>query len=306
MHSTKRHLRELEAITAGAIARPRLVVGPRIELAERKDPTRTEDRRCSGSHLFVRFAINQFPVTPPSTFIHFSMCSFSWKKGSIDGTLQGAKRGKRTRLETTMTTTTTDIASWIATLLPSSSLTRGFVNSSLAVLLTIVLELASYPHVQKLLALKGGRELYRSAIWTNVRNNLLLGPLTYYWTIEHVCSTQPPTGAPPLSIVDRIISVAGILIIEGALYYYLHKCFHEVKSLYWIHRYAIMTLAFWIQGKKRKEACFSPLSPQKFTQVSSQIQHSRVAQFRKCRIRGRICLCLHDSHCHWSRRNAGG
>jgi sterol desaturase/sphingolipid hydroxylase (fatty acid hydroxylase superfamily) len=131
--------------------------------------------------------------------------------------------------------TTTAIASWIATLLPSSSVTRGFVSSSLAVLLTIVLELASFPHVQQMLALKGGRELYRSAIWTNVRNNLLLGPLTYYLTIEHVCSSSSHHTAPP-TIMDRIVAVAGILIIEGALYYYVHKCFHEVKSLYWIHR----------------------------------------------------------------------
>jgi sterol desaturase/sphingolipid hydroxylase (fatty acid hydroxylase superfamily) len=131
-------------------------------------------------------------------------------------------------------TTTAAIASWISTLLPASSLTRGFISSSLAVLLTIVLELASFPHVEKMLDLKGGRELYRSAIWTNVRNNLLLGPLTYYLTIEHVCSSSAAT--PPPTILDRSFSVAGILIIEGALYYYLHKCFHEVKSLYWIHR----------------------------------------------------------------------
>jgi sterol desaturase/sphingolipid hydroxylase (fatty acid hydroxylase superfamily) len=150
-------------------------------------------------------------------------------------------RRKKESKETTMATTTT-IASWIT--IPSSSLTRGFVNSSLAVLLTIVLEVASFPHVQKLLALKGGHELYRSAIWTNVRNNLFLGPLTYYLTIEHVCSSPSDT-APSLTIMDRIISVAGILLIEGALYYYLHKCFHEVKSLYWIHRNAFITLAFY-------------------------------------------------------------
>ena len=122
--------------------------------------------------------------------------------------------------------------------MPASSFFRGCISSSLAVLLTIVLELSCLSHVRKLLDMKGGPELYRSALWTNVRNNLMLGPLTYYLTIEYVCSCKGNESvyASQISVTDRIVAVAWILISEGALYYYIHKCFHEVKSLYWMHR----------------------------------------------------------------------
>jgi sterol desaturase/sphingolipid hydroxylase (fatty acid hydroxylase superfamily) len=116
-------------------------------------------------------------------------------------------------------------------LILSSSYARGFSVAGLAVLLTAALELASLDDVQKLRKQKGGPELYRSAIFTNIFNNLVLGPIIYHVTIRYVCQESP------LPAFERIWCVIGIVVVEGILYYFLHKTFHEIKGLYWIHRY---------------------------------------------------------------------
>jgi sterol desaturase/sphingolipid hydroxylase (fatty acid hydroxylase superfamily) len=119
----------------------------------------------------------------------------------------------------------------IFSLILSSSYARGFLVAGLAVLFTAALELASLEDVQKLRNQKGGPKLYRSAILTNIFNNLVLGPIVYHVTITYICQESP------LPVFERIWCVIGILVVEGILYYVVHKAFHEIKGLYWIHRY---------------------------------------------------------------------
>jgi sterol desaturase/sphingolipid hydroxylase (fatty acid hydroxylase superfamily) len=119
----------------------------------------------------------------------------------------------------------------ILSLFVSSSVGRGLMLAGAALILTAALEMTSLPHVQKLLATKGGPELYRSAILHNIFNNLVIGPLVYHLTVTYICQEASFTA------LERIWCVIGIVVVEGMLYYILHKAFHEIKGLYWIHRY---------------------------------------------------------------------
>jgi len=111
--------------------------------------------------------------------------------------------------------------------LPFTLLQRSFLYGSLAVLLTAFLEVLSWKHVQQF----KNKTLYRSALFVNVRNNIFLGALTYFYTIKYC--TRPG----PLSFAEQLQAAAGIVVIEAGLYYLLHKTFHENRSLYWIHSY---------------------------------------------------------------------
>lgn len=115
--------------------------------------------------------------------------------------------------------------------LTSSSLGRGFLAASFAVLVTALLELCSLEDVKRMRSTNNGRVLYSSAIRANIFNNLLLGPIAYHMTVRWICAEESQ------SWDMRVACIVGIVLIEGALYYILHKLFHEVKSLYWIHRY---------------------------------------------------------------------
>lgn len=114
--------------------------------------------------------------------------------------------------------------------LPSSLFHRGVLNGSLAVLLTVALELTCLDEVRKLCA--SNKALYRSALWSNLFNNVVLGSITYHFTVYVFC--QPPG---LLSVTEQVQAVAGIVVIEAVLYYIIHKAFHEVKGLYWMHSY---------------------------------------------------------------------
>ena len=114
--------------------------------------------------------------------------------------------------------------------LPSSLLNRGFVAASLAILLTAALELTCLDEVRKLCA--SNKALYRSALWTNLFNNMVLGSITYYVAVYGFC--QPPG---QLSVTEQLQAIIGIVLIEAVLYYVVHKSFHEVKGLYWMHSY---------------------------------------------------------------------
>lgn len=115
--------------------------------------------------------------------------------------------------------------------LPSSA-KNGILSGSAAVLLTFVLEFVlSIDDVKKLRSTPAGRELYRTCLYSNIRNNLVLGPITYWLTIQYFCHPGP------LTLAEEIQSIVGIVVIEGLLFYLVHKAFHEVKSLYWMHRY---------------------------------------------------------------------
>jgi sterol desaturase/sphingolipid hydroxylase (fatty acid hydroxylase superfamily) len=114
-----------------------------------------------------------------------------------------------------------------------SSLWRGIIAASLAVLLTVALEATCTLQVRMLCATPTGKNLYYSALCRNIWNNILLGPLTYHLAIAYVCTESKPGNA----IVERSCAVLGIILVEGGMYYVLHKAFHEYRSLYWIHRY---------------------------------------------------------------------
>lgn len=115
------------------------------------------------------------------------------------------------------------------------SLPTGMRNGALsglaAVALTAALEVGAKDDVSRLRSTKAGRELYRDCIWSNIRNNLILGPITYYLTIEYMCYSGP------LTLAQQMQSVFGIVLIEGILFYVVHKAFHEIKGLYWMHRF---------------------------------------------------------------------
>lgn len=109
---------------------------------------------------------------------------------------------------------------------------NGVLSGLAAVALTFALEFGlSIEDVRRLRSTTAGRELYRDCIWSNVRNNLVLGPITYYLTIEYVCCSGP------LTLAQQMQSVFGIVLIEGVLFYLVHKAFHEIKGLYWMHRF---------------------------------------------------------------------
>jgi sterol desaturase/sphingolipid hydroxylase (fatty acid hydroxylase superfamily) len=109
---------------------------------------------------------------------------------------------------------------------------RGLGTGVLAVAATIVMELTCLPHVRQLL--RSNRALYISALWCNVANNIGLGSVAYYLAVRYLC--QPPT-TQSSSIYDQIQAIVMITIIEAVLYYAVHKAFHEVKGLYWMHSY---------------------------------------------------------------------
>jgi len=113
-----------------------------------------------------------------------------------------------------------------------SSVGNGFLSGLAAVVLTVVLEcVLSKEDVKKLRSTPAGKELYRSCLYSNVLNNLILGPITYWLTIDYICRPGP------LTLAEQVQCVFGIVLIEGILFYLVHKAFHEVKCLYWMHRY---------------------------------------------------------------------
>lgn len=117
--------------------------------------------------------------------------------------------------------------------IPSLLEHRAICAGSLAILLTVVLELTCLSHVRKLL-LSGipGRGLYVSAWRVNLFNQLLLGPLTYYGTVRFLCDQQHSK-----TLCEQAMAAVGIVIVEAMLYYIVHKSLHEVKGLYWMHSY---------------------------------------------------------------------
>lgn len=112
------------------------------------------------------------------------------------------------------------------------SVRNGILSGLAAVVFTAFLELVlSKEDVSRLRSTPAGRELYRSCIYSNIRNNLVLGPITYWLTIEYICRPGP------LTVSEQVQSIFGIVLVEGILFYLVHKAFHEVKCLYWMHRY---------------------------------------------------------------------
>jgi len=111
------------------------------------------------------------------------------------------------------------------------SLAHGAAAGGAYMLLLIVLEMNCVNEVKALLSRKGGKRLYALAILANLCNTILIGSLTYYIAGEYVCKGRI------LTFMEQVQCTCGVLIIEGLLYYYIHKAFHEVPGLYWMHKF---------------------------------------------------------------------
>lgn len=85
--------------------------------------------------------------------------------------------------------------------------------------------------IQRLWDRKGGEELHKAALCRTAFNHLVLGPLTYIITIYFFCHSGP------LTLFQQMRSIVKFLLIEGILYYAIHRAFHEVSGLYWVHRF---------------------------------------------------------------------
>jgi len=113
--------------------------------------------------------------------------------------------------------------------LPDTLLQRSVVGPILCIMLTAILELTCIDEARRLY--RSNKSLYVSAWFANIFNNVFVGGLTYYWTVRCFCQDKE------LSVAQRLISGVGVPVIQSLLYYGIHRAFHEVKGLYWIHSY---------------------------------------------------------------------
>ena len=114
--------------------------------------------------------------------------------------------------------------------LPTSLWHRSMLLGVVHVLLTVILELSCLDKVRRFRE-GNGKVLHNSAWIKTLRNDLVLEPITYYFTVLYLCHPESTSG------VHQIVTAAGIVVIEAVLYYTIHKAYHEVKGLYWIHSY---------------------------------------------------------------------
>lgn len=100
-------------------------------------------------------------------------------------------------------------------------------------LLTFVLELISLPTVQSVLKQPDGVSLYRTALWYNLRNHLVLGIPTYAVAATFLC-------APPYhddTLIMAIFRILMVVLLQNLVYYQVHKTFHSSPDLYQYHRF---------------------------------------------------------------------
>jgi len=95
----------------------------------------------------------------------------------------------------------------------------------------LAFEVVSKDDVRRLRNRNGGVAMHNRALRSSVFNHLILGPIKYYVTIFHLCHSGP------LTITQQMCCVFKFLMIEGFLYYVVHRAFHEVPGLYWMHKY---------------------------------------------------------------------
>jgi sterol desaturase/sphingolipid hydroxylase (fatty acid hydroxylase superfamily) len=112
-----------------------------------------------------------------------------------------------------------------------TSFIHGLCPGSLLIPVIAILESYCIPEVKLLLQRKGGKRLYITSLLVNLQNVVFLGALTYYTAHDHICTDRQ------LSIPERISCILGIVAIQGVLYFWIHKSFHEIKSLWWMHRF---------------------------------------------------------------------
>ena len=117
--------------------------------------------------------------------------------------------------------------------LPSSLVHRSLFLGIAHVLLTVLLEVSCIDQVRRMRKSSsgGGKTLHNTAWYKTLSNDLVLEPITYYCTARYLCHPEAT------STMNQIVAAAGIVVIEAVLYYIIHKAYHEVKGLYWIHSY---------------------------------------------------------------------
>mmetsp|Transcript_22492 Transcript_22492/g.48989 ORF Transcript_22492/g.48989 Transcript_22492/m.48989 type:complete len:332 (+) Transcript_22492:199-1194(+) len=111
------------------------------------------------------------------------------------------------------------------------------------------------PQLQRLWHTKGPafHSLYRQAWWANAINHFVLGPITYHVTVQYICHKPPhqqqqqqdemiDTSAIPyvsfaIHAMQHIVQCLGMLLVEGILYYVVHRAFHEIPGCYWMHKF---------------------------------------------------------------------
>ena len=100
-------------------------------------------------------------------------------------------------------------------------------------LLTLVLELCSLPTVQSVWKQPDGVSLYRTAVWYNLRNHLVLGIPTYAVAAAFMCASPYDNDTHTMAIF-RILMV---VLLQNIVYYQAHKTFHSSPDLYQYHRF---------------------------------------------------------------------
>jgi len=105
----------------------------------------------------------------------------------------------------------------------------GIVMTVLTVLLTIVLELASWAAVRIVCRNKAGASLYAQGILMNVMNNCVLGPVAYQLVNMHSISA-------PMGAAARVRTVVYLLLGHAIGYYAAHRWMHT-RRMYWAHRF---------------------------------------------------------------------
>lgn len=111
------------------------------------------------------------------------------------------------------------------------SLFHGLCMASIIGGMVVCMERQCPDEVQKLLLRKGGKELYQKALNANFVNLMMIGPVSYHLIVEYLCLPGP------FSPLEQLQKIAGVVLIQGFFYYLVHKAFHQVKGLWWIHSF---------------------------------------------------------------------
>jgi sterol desaturase/sphingolipid hydroxylase (fatty acid hydroxylase superfamily) len=114
-------------------------------------------------------------------------------------------------------------------ILDDNSNIGGVVVGFITVAITLLFELISYESVRRVWRQTNGKSLYLTAVFYNVLNNLILGPLTWFLAAGALCRAELPS-AP-----HRAFSTLGLLLVHSLGYYMAHAAMHR-PSLYRFHK----------------------------------------------------------------------
>ena len=112
----------------------------------------------------------------------------------------------------------------------SSVILDSFVMASSTVCFTFFLELLSIFTVFEILQKPSGQRLYRTAVWYNILNNLIIGPPTYILASTLFCNIEQ------VSFVKSTITCGQLVLSHAIGYYFAHVLMH-LKPFYWTHKF---------------------------------------------------------------------